>query len=333
MRIHLAVTIDTECDKGAKWRVRQPLRFRNILEGVPERLQPLFEAAGVKPTYLLSPEVLADDDCVGLFKSLGDSVELGSHLHAEFIEPGARWDTDNTDTFQCELAPEIEHAKLANLTRLFEKRIGYRPTSFRAGRYAIGPDSLRFLEDLGYRVDSSVTPFKWWWRRRGYGVNFLGAPYQPYHPDARDFRRPGRMKLLEVPVTLVNPFWDRFPQALLRRLNPLNRYQTIALNLLFRSRLEPAWLRPTFATAREMISLTDHVVENHTDEAKAPVLCLMFHSNEATLATSPYIQEQEALAEFLKRMRDYFAYLSDHFDVSAVGLSDLANKEIYKYDR
>ena len=38
-----------------------------------------------------------------------------------------------------------------------------------------------------------------------------------------------------------------------------------------------------------------------------------------------YIQQEDALEEFLKRMRDYFAYLSDHYDISAVGLSDLAD--------
>ena len=87
--ISLAITIDTECDKGPGWRVRQPLGFRNVLEGVPGRLQPIFERWGVKPTYLLSPEVLLHDGCVGLFRGLNDRVELGTHLHSEFVGPGA----------------------------------------------------------------------------------------------------------------------------------------------------------------------------------------------------------------------------------------------------
>ena len=67
------------------------------------------------------------------------------------------------------------------------------------------------LKELGYLVDSSVTPTRWWWRRRGEGVNFLGASDQPYFPDVKDFRKNGNMKILEVPVTLTNNFWNRIP--------------------------------------------------------------------------------------------------------------------------
>ena len=59
-RAYLCVSIDTESDKGKGWRSRRPMSFEGITDGVVERLHPLFERFGAKPTYLLSPEVLRD---------------------------------------------------------------------------------------------------------------------------------------------------------------------------------------------------------------------------------------------------------------------------------
>jgi len=133
----MTISLDTECDKGDGWAVRQPLSFRNVLEGVPERLQPLFDAHGIKATYLLSPEVLQNEACAALVQALKGQAELGAHLHAEFISPHDAPRTDNTHAFQSDYPPEVERAKLENLTRLFQDRLGKAPTSFRAGRFGI----------------------------------------------------------------------------------------------------------------------------------------------------------------------------------------------------
>lgn len=256
--VKLIVSLDTECDKGPGWKVRQPLSFTNITQGVPERLQPLFELFGIKPTYLLSPEVLKDDACVEIFRSLKGRAELGTHLHAEFIDPYPDWGADNTNAFQSDFPPNIELQKLKNLTELFENKIAYRPTSFRAGRFGMSRHTLEFLEKLGYTVDSSVTPYTWWWRKRGEGVNFLGAPDQPYYPSHNDYRKHGDMRLLEMPITIINPFWDKFPTQFLLAINPINRIQTIFLNTFFKNHLKCLWLRPTYSTAKEMLTVTEY---------------------------------------------------------------------------
>jgi len=76
MKVSLVVSIDTECDKGLNWRVKQPLQFENVLKGIPKRLQLLFEKYRIKPTYLLSPGVLKNDACIDFFKSLAYQVRL-----------------------------------------------------------------------------------------------------------------------------------------------------------------------------------------------------------------------------------------------------------------
>lgn len=319
--IKLVVTIDTECDKGPDWAVRQPLAFTNILEGVTRRLQPLLAAHGVTPTYLLSPEVLDDADCAALFRSLAADVDLGTHLHSEFIDPAADPGTRSSHAVQCDLPPELEARKLANLTKLFETRLGFRPTAFRAGRFGIGPHTLTILEDLGYRVDSSVTPNRWWWIERGRGVNFLGAPIQPYHPSAADFRRPGRMRILEVPVTVLHPFWDRVPRRLGRALDPLSRPQTVLLNTLGLDSKRCRWLRPTYASADEMVAVVEDAARLDRDDD--PVVCMMFHSNEATAGTSPYFETPAAVERFLGELDAFFRILHGRMSVRSIGLSAL----------
>jgi hypothetical protein len=325
VKLNLIVSIDTECDKGPAWKIKRPITFNNILEGIPNRLQPLFDTYEIKPTYLISPEVLLDEGCVGLFRSYGNRIELGTHLHPEFIEPCADWAVDIASSVQRDLAPEDEYNKLLNLTELFENKFGFFPKSFRAGRYGLSKHTLAFLERLAYEVDSSITPNKWWYYRKGHGNNFLGAPIQPYHPSVIDFRRPGNMNILEVPIALINPFWDKFPRPILRLINPFNRFQIVLLNLLFKDRIKPSWLRPTYSTVEEMHSITEYMKRKFRKSNIA--LCIMFHSNEATAGTSPYNATEDDVAYYISKLRRYFEILFSDSDAKSIGLSE--TKRIY----
>jgi len=311
-----------ECDKGPHWAIRKPLSFLNIIEGIPHTLQPVLDEFSLKITYLLSPEVLANSECLKLFQSLQDQNELGAHMHGEFIEPLANWNADKTDAFQIDFSPRVEYQKICSLTELFEKKLGFRPTSFRAGRFGLSRYTLHFLEKLGYLVDSSVTPFTWWWRRKGMGANFLGAPYQPYFPSSNDFRKRGKMKILEVPIGIVNPFWAKWPDPILRRINPLNRAQTILMNAFLGGRIRSFWLRPTFSTVEQMIFVTNWIVKNV--KSKMPVLNMMFHSNEIMAGMSPYNQSEDEVKNFLNKLKEYFAFVFSNFKVQSVTLSEIA---------
>ena len=194
MRIFLAITVDTECDKGEKWRVKQPLSFLNTRVGIAENLHPIFDKHAVKATYLLSPEVMTDEKSVVFLKSVENRAELGTHLHSEFIGPDEDLHSVNTVHYQSDFISDTEKEKLTNLTRLFTSTFGNQPKSFRAGRFGISRNTLGHLQDLGYLVDSSVTPDIMWRNHTGNSANFHGAPYQPYFPSSKDFRKPGELK-------------------------------------------------------------------------------------------------------------------------------------------
>ncbi len=322
-KLHLAVTIDTECDKGAKWKVKQPLQFENMYNGLVNKLQPLFDTYQIRPTYLLSPEVISDTKSVQILKSFGDRVELGTHLHAEFIEPEADFDTDNTKAFQCNYKPEIECEKLRNLTQLFTTTFGYQPRSFRAGRFGIGEHSLSFLENLGYWVDSSVTPDNSHSHSKAKThVNYFGAPYQPYFPSKTDYRKKGDMNVLQVPVTIYNKKLLNVPLGLKRKIKLQKSYQHILFNYTTNFS-KPIWLRPTYANFGTMKAITEALIKKA--QGKDVFLCMMFHSNEFELGASPYSLEASAIETMLSRLDSYFKWFTSLESSYSVGLSEIKN--------
>lgn len=298
MDAFLCVSIDCECDKGPGWRVRKPLAFEGIVKGIGERLQPLFRRHGAKPTYLLSPEVMRDQQSVETLAALPGDAELGTHLHGEFIDAAAAV-PDSTAEFQCNYDRDTERAKLSTLTDLFRSAFGRAPRSFRAGRFGIGRHSLSLLADLGYRVDSSVTPLKDWAKAGAPEASFRNAGTQPYWPvldrPACPAGEPGR--LLEVPVTILPS-----------RVPILGRW------------LEPRWLRPTrgslnglLATARDELKRT---------RSSPVVLNCMFHNVEIMPGLSPYAQTEAAADAILGRLAGLLA-MAQREGIRCVGLGDI----------
>ena len=138
------------------------------------------------------------------------------------------YDGVSSPDFQCFCAPDVEYKKLENLTGLFSNRFGYAPRSFRGGRFGVGENTIQSLHQLGYWVDTSVTPHMKWVNEQG-TVDFRFAPEAPYFPASSFLIRAddgGGIGLLEVPVTM-RPRLLRSPQ----------------------------WFRPWFSSVREMNSM------------------------------------------------------------------------------
>jgi len=300
-RTFLCVSIDCECDKGPAWRTRRPLSFRGVHVGVVRRLQPIFRDLGAKPTYLLSPELLRDAGCVESLASL-EGCELGTHLHGELAEPGA-FEPEVTDAAQRDYAADVERAKLAWTTATFRDAFGRSPRSFRAGRFAVGPNTVPILEELGYAVESSVTPHLDW-ARVSRGLSFVGAPTQPYHPDPANPAREGKSSLLEVPVTIA-------PHPL-ARIPVLGRFA--------RAR----WLRPTTAGGPALVRIARDVVARarRSRPDATVVLNAMFHNVEVVADTSPYAATDGAAQRILDRLSELLAWARGEA-IPCIGLEDV----------
>jgi len=289
-RAYLCVTIDCERDKGPGWRVARPASYRGVTVGIGERLGPLFAARRVEPTWLLSPELLGDAACVDLLGRLPG--ELGTHLHGEYAEPGTS-DPDVTLAVQRSYPEAEERAKLAWLTERFASSFGRRPRSFRAGRFGIGPHTLRILAELGYAVDSSVTPHVRW-----DGFDFAGAPTQPYRPAPEAPALPGDAPIWEVPVTIR------------KRMVPW---------------APPRWLRPTRASARALARLAAHEIAAARRAApdRPIVLCAMLHNVEVVPGASPYAATEHAAARILAALDGLLAFAARE-GIAGIGLGRVA---------
>jgi hypothetical protein len=301
-RSYLCVSIDCECDKGAGWRSQRPLAFKGIAEGIGARLHPLFLRYGAKPTYLLSPEVMRDPASVEILAGLR-GAELGAHLHGEYAEPGA-FEPEVTQVFQRDYPREIEAEKLAYLTELFARAFGRKPTSFRAGRFGVGENSIGLLEELGYTVESSVTPHMDWSSKGARGLSFLDAPTQPYRPSAKDAGKRGSSRMLEVPVTIRRRLLGRLP--------------------LVGKRIEPRWLRPTRGSLVALLRVAkDEIAQATRAQPDVPVvLNAMFHNVEIIPDASPYAASESAAERILGRLEALLGFAARE-GIAVIGLSEV----------
>jgi hypothetical protein len=302
-QVFLAVTIDCECDKGARWRVKSPLRFDGVREGVGRRLAPMFREFRAKPTYLLSPELFRDPASVETFARQADHAELGTHLHGEYAPPGA-FEPRVTTALQRDYPPDVEAAKLASLTDSFRDAFGRAPLAFRAGRFGLGPASLASLEHLGYLVDSSVTPFVSWENEGRGGLSYRDSPTQPYRPSRASPGSPGDSALLEVPVTIRPRGASRIPW--------LGRF------------VPPRWLRPTHTPARWLVSVAKEEMRSARATRPGPVvLNAMFHNVEVIADASPYTRTEGQAKVILGRIQALLEFAARE-SIRVVGLSDIA---------
>ncbi len=282
------ITIDTEPDCDVHWRRSQPLTFDSVITGIPQILRPIWDRFGIRPVYFVSPEVVENEQCCEVLKKesrLG--AEIGTHLHSEYIGPEQKYDDFGgtaSDEFPCNAySREIEAAKITELTELIEKRLGVRPVSYRAARYGADLDTIRSLRELGYKVDSSVTP-EIDWRPMG-GPDHSKAPKQPYFISADDFYHAGDLDLLEVPITISG---RRFPFGGKRWL-------------FYR------WLRPTHMTGFEMRRLVNEFVRRY----EKPVLNMMFHSMEVMPGKTPFVRTKLGQRMYIRRVEKITGYMKD----------------------
>lgn len=315
-QVVLAITIDTERDCSPTWHTASPLTFTSVTEGIPQRLQPLFNKYGACPTYLLTAGVMENETCLATFRGLEGSFELGTHLHGEYVEPERKFDhyagTLSSD-MQCFYPVEIEAAKLRSLTTLYEDRFGCAPLSFRAGRFAADAKTLSLLAQLGYKVDTSVTSHVIWDDPAG-RLDFASAPEQPYHPCAEDICREGDLDILELPVTIDRHLLPPSPLGHLAAMSI--RHIPKVGNYL----LKPLWLRPSNSSARRMIAVIKRYVARYRDEPLI-VLNMMFHSMEAVPGKSPYTLTGDDCWAFLDRIETVLAYCA----AEGIGFARLAD--------
>jgi hypothetical protein len=249
------------------------------------RFQELCEVFGLKPSYLVNYPMAVS----GEFVEFGRDVlsrragEIGMHLHAWNTPPIVPITNNDArhHTYLIDYSLPVMREKINRMTAVLGDTFGEPILSHRAGRWALDDRYVRLLEEQEYRVDCSVTPHISWQHRRGApggpgGTDYTDYPEAPYFMDTRDPARPGRSKLLELPVTI---FPEGQRRARLSRLVPRRVLASRLGNLLNPPAL---WLRPNGCNREAMISISRRVL----DEGR-PYAQFMIHSSELMPGGSP----------------------------------------------
>lgn len=124
-------------------------------------------------------------------EALRQGHELGTHGWEHDQNPG--------EDFR---SASYHHQKewLSLATRAFEDVLNQRPISFRAPNLWVSETMLRVLEDMEYRIDSSVPAKRF---DMGFGrmnqLRYLRAPWEVYYPSYDHIAKRGNCSVLEVP--------------------------------------------------------------------------------------------------------------------------------------
>jgi len=188
------VFVDTEEEFDWLQPRRRDATATTAIAALPEAHRRL-AGYGICPTYLVDYPVASDPAAVEVMRPLLEAGEcaIGTQLHP-WVNPPFDEELTVHNSFVGNLPEAIERAKLLALTDCIETMFGKRPQIYRAGRYGVGPNSARLLEEAGYRLDVSV--------RALFDYSAEGGPDFTLHDAAPSWGGPGRL-LLELPLTAV----------------------------------------------------------------------------------------------------------------------------------
>jgi len=312
----LVVTIDTESDLP-QWQTTRSYSFENI-KAIPS-LQQIFDNYSIKPTYLITHSVAIDKKSVDVLSKVSNDnkCEIGAHLHPNETPPFCLSRKEGKSFLKLDFL--TKKRKIENLTAAISINFK-KPVSYRAGSYRFDTDSLLILEELGYLVDTSVTPYISW-RIEG-GLSYINVPLEPYWPDKDDICKEGENRILEVPITIrlnrkMNFFLKNIYLPVLSMPMQSSKFRRLISNI---RPIKPIWLRPTYSTYDEMKNLCDILFGNHNFQ----VLNMMFHSNELIISGSPFHKTKRDINRFLLRIDNICNYL-----ITSKGIASKTLSEVY----
>ena len=295
-RPQLCIVVDTEEQFDWEGPFSRSNTAVSAIESLP-LAQRLFERFALKPAYLLDYPIVTSDLGRRVFNEWRGAglCELGAQLHP-WVNPPHVEDVSVPNSFAGNLPPGLERQKLAVLTAEIQDAFGVSPQIYKAGRYGLGPSTSTSLEELGYRVDTSVLPYT--------DLRFK------HGPDFRRFTqtlfRFGEQRpMLQLPVTRAFLGAAHGAAGLIFPLvDSESRPQSLMRGMLARSGIvDRVTLTPEGTTLAQMIALTRALMARGQR-----VFVLSFHSPSLEAGHTPYVVSDRTRAEFLARIEAYLEF-------------------------
>jgi hypothetical protein len=243
-----------------------------------------FALRGVSLAYMIDYPIATDPASIDVLRAVlaHGYAEIGTQLHA-WVNPPLEEALTPANSYAGNLAEALEGAKLDALTNAITAAFGTRPIAYRAGRYGIGPNTLKLLVERGYRLDSSM--------RAGYEYTADGGPdFTAIGNHA--FRAGADNAIVELPLTTVFTGLARSGGAPLHRALghiPRGRGIFARAGLLSRVALTPEDMPLTEALEAIRVALGEGL----------RLLNFSFHSPSLAHGHTPYVRDAGDLAKFL----------------------------------
>jgi hypothetical protein len=276
------VFVDTEEEFDWSAPLRRDQISTRAIAALPEAHRRL-SGFGIRPTYLIDYPIADSPQAIAVLRPPMEAGEctIGTQLHP-WVNPPHDEALTVANSFVGNLPEALERAKLAALTERIERGFGRRPQVYRAGRYGIGPNSARLLEEAGYRMDVSV--------RALFDYSREGGPDFSRRDAWASWAGPAGL-LIELPLTAI--FSGRA-----RRLGPglyaaAGRFPRMRGLLARSGMLERIALTPEgtpLAAALRAIRLLL--------EADVQLLSISFHSPSIEPGHTPYVRDAADLRRF-----------------------------------
>ena len=269
--------------------------------------QALFDQAGLKPTYVTDQPIIESElgaEILREFLARGVCA-VGVHLHPwltpPFDEPLSR-----PNSYPGNLPESLERTKIRHLRQLMTERLGYRPIAYRAGRYGLGPNSHRILEEEGFLCDTSVRP--------GFDYRDDGGPDYRRHSLHPSWVGP-RGTLLELPLTTIFTGSLRSTGGVLYALS--DRMPSLRGLLARTGLLRRIPFTPEGVPARCMADAIDYAVD-----CGIRLLNFSFHSPSLAPGHTPYVRTEADLHAFFGWWDQVFDHCARR-GIAPAGLDDI----------
>lgn len=262
---------------------------------------------GVRSCYLVDYPIATDPAAIDALRAVlaqGDAT-IGAQLHP-WVNPPFDEALSPHSSFAGNLPKALEGAKLDRLTGALTAITGTAPVVYRAGRYGLGPNTLKLLAARGYRFDSSM--------RARYDYGAQGGPdYRAIANHA--FRTGPDGGIVELPLTTIFTGRLRRGGAPLYRAAgrvPRGRGILARLGLLHRVALTP-----------EDMPLPDVLEAIRVAVGEGTrVLNFAYHSPSLVPGHTPYVRDAADLVAFWRWWDAVLALLA-RLDVHAASSDDI----------
>ncbi|WND03039.1 hypothetical protein QGN29_01505 [Temperatibacter marinus] len=306
----MTVVIDTEEEFDWSAPFSRSARSVENIKHQHRMHQAVFKTFDIKPCYVLDQAVLEDDWSVEYFKTLHGlgEIDLGVHLHP-WLTPPYEEEVSAYNSYQGNLSEDLEFKKIETITALFERRIGFSPKIFKAGRYGLGPNSIALLHRAGYEIDLSVVPNGTYQYQDG-GTNYLRAPHQPFELQQMAFQPLTRH--FTGWLSLIGPaLGGLFDYPLAKKLK--------LIGLLSRLGISRVVLSPEGMPTSALYSLLAERV------AKGDrFFSMAYHSSSLMKGGSPYAASEENIDHLCDCLSSVATYFKEDLGGEFISVTDFA---------